>query len=594
MDLTIDTARPVAPLEHFWQSTGFTPAALLLDDDMQQQLEYLGSVPFGGVTHVRIHYLLELVRGSNLYDEHPDIDWSLLDEGLDALQREGLKPFFELMGNPGGYFDNFEDDQQAQAWRRFVRMLAQHCIDRYGREEVRSWYFETWNEPDVGWWKQSNRAFLIYYDACANGLRDVDDQIRFGGPGTARHMSEQMLGLLRHLDSGTDYFTGGKPKVDFISVHEKGAESSPEDLNPDMRGVVEREAALIEHIRKMHPSLADVPIMNNECDPQVGWSATHSWRGQPYYAGLVARTLNDHQRRLTDDLGARYVLLGNDNGFLGFWGQRTHLARFGSDNHRRYRRFEQVKKPVHNVMTMLTLLGDQRLSVSGEPAVYADLGIIATRRGDEQVAVLVYHSRDQIMSSGSEPVRLSIENVPFDDASIVHYRIDEQHANPYRLWTGVQRPFPHHVTPEQAELFSRMRREQELASLDGPRPAQVQNGRLELSFDLPLPGVSLILLTRKPSTAPGPVKGLRSRRYHGCTGQSQLMLRWQDEGSRALHTYEVMWSPDQTQPPQRINEPDLLCTAFLHVAGDVRGVYRVRAVDQWGRAGEMSAPIEVA
>ncbi len=593
MELTVDAATATGPLEHFWCSTGFTPASLLLDEDMRQQLAYLGSVPFGGVKYARIHFLLELVRGAGFYDERPDIDWSLLDAGLDALHAEGLKPFFELMGNPGGYFDNFEEDRQAQGWRRFIRELALHCIDRYGLDEVRSWYFETWNEPDHGWWKQSDRAFHIYYDACSNGLRDADAKLRFGGPGTATHMSERLLSLLRHLDGGSDYFTGDRPRVDFISVHEKGAESSLEEIDPDMRGVVEREVALVEHLRKNHPALADVPIMNNECDPQIGWSQTHSWRGRPYYAALIARTVNDHLRRMVDQLGVRYELLSNDNGFLGFWGQRTHLARYGGDGPRKYGRFEQIKKPAHNIMTMLALLGDQRLAVRGEPVLYADLGLLATRRGDEQVAILIYHGRDRIMSSGNQSIDLAIEGLPFDEAALMHYRIDEEHTNPYRLWTAGRRLWAQHVGHEHAELFAAMRNEQELALIDGPRPAQISGGRLTLNLDLPLPAVSLILLTKKPASPPGPVHGLRARRYNGLTGQTQLMLRWHDEGSRALHTYEVLRTEDPDVPPQRVNGPDILCTGYLHVGDDVRGIYRIRAVDQWGRSGEPSEPVHI-
>ena len=51
-------------------------------------------------------------------------------------------------------------------WKRLVRDLALHLIERYGRSEVETWYFETWNEPDVGWWTQGEAAFLRYYDAC--------------------------------------------------------------------------------------------------------------------------------------------------------------------------------------------------------------------------------------------------------------------------------------------------------------------------------------------------------------------------------------------------------------------------------------------
>jgi hypothetical protein len=138
--------------------------------------------------------------------------------------------------------------------------------------------------------------------------------------------------FLAHCDSGTNYFTGAKGvRLDFVSVHEKGAGATPEDVDPDTLGLCRREEALVEYIRKNHPRLAQVPIMNNECDPIVGWAHAHTWHARPYYAAQVCRSLDLHLRRLVDGMGARYELLGNDHGFLGPWGNRTLVARFGDE-----------------------------------------------------------------------------------------------------------------------------------------------------------------------------------------------------------------------------------------------------------------------
>ena len=89
MEIQIDVAKIVGPLDHFWQSTGFTPANLLLNADMQQAAAYLGGVPHGGITFVRIHYLLELVKAEGLGNDDPIYDWSRLDVALDALVHNG-------------------------------------------------------------------------------------------------------------------------------------------------------------------------------------------------------------------------------------------------------------------------------------------------------------------------------------------------------------------------------------------------------------------------------------------------------------------------------------------------------------------------
>jgi L-iduronidase len=167
--------RATSELNRFWRATGFSPAELLLDADMQQTLIYMATLPERAIEFVRIHYLFNLVRIESLGPDGPVFDWTLLDQGLDVLVQNGLRPVFELMGNPGDYFRNFRDDHELRTWRRLVAEMARHYIDRYGAEEVRSWYFESWNEVDQEkWWPHGEEAFCAYFDACSEGLRDVD------------------------------------------------------------------------------------------------------------------------------------------------------------------------------------------------------------------------------------------------------------------------------------------------------------------------------------------------------------------------------------------------------------------------------------
>jgi L-iduronidase len=607
MRITVDCSEPISPLDHFWHSTGFSPGSLLLNADMRQAMAHIGSIPHGGITYVRAHYLLDLVRAKNLETEQPWYDWSALDVALDVLVQNGLKPFFELMGNPSGYFGNFCSETQLQAWRRLMRDLARHTIERYGRDEVRSWYFETWNEPDFGWWRQGARALCNYHDACSKGLGEVDERLRLGGPGTALGLSSTLRAFLAHCDRDANPSAGeSRGRLDFISVHEKGAWPFLWDLlNPSTRRIVEGEARIVDYIRARHPSLARLPFMNNECDPQLGWWHNHEWRATPYYAALVCKVVNQHLLRFVDGMGCPYALLSNDNGFLGGWGQRTLLARFGDmadvrgqfrhhiksiDLHedRTRRRFELIKKPVFQAMVMLSLLGDTRCAVDGCGDPFADVGAIASRRGDEQVAVLVYHSQDRVRASGTKEVELRLEGLPFARPTLAHYVVDAQRTNPYAVWQAIGEP-----DRPDATQYARLRDHQELALLYEVREVEVTDGTLTLRFALSLPGVSLITLSARPEQPPGKVEGLHTERYEGLTGKEEVMLAWGDAGSRALRTYEVLYAPSPGGPLVRVNRADLLCTAFLHVrepAGH-EGYYRVRAVDLWGRKGKASGVV---
>jgi hypothetical protein len=173
---------------------------------------------------------------------------------------------------------------------------------------------------------------------------------------------------------------------------------------------------------------------------------------------------------------------------------------------------------------------------------------------------------------------------------LAHYRVDREHANPYAMWEGLGEP----DRPLPAQ-YARLRDHQELALLEEPREVEAMGGVLTLRFALPLPGISLILLSDRPEQPPGKVEGLRAEPYEGLTGREEIMLSWQDVECRAIRTYEVCYAPSPDGPFERVNEADLLCTAFLHVREATRGkgYYRVCAVDPWGRRGEMSRVLAV-
>ena len=73
----------------------------------------------------------------------------------------GVKPFVEL-----GFFpkDMAAENSKTQMWWKgyvsvdrnnfgkwhdLIKAFTQHIVDRYGINEVLTWYFEVWNEPNL-------------------------------------------------------------------------------------------------------------------------------------------------------------------------------------------------------------------------------------------------------------------------------------------------------------------------------------------------------------------------------------------------------------------------------------------------------------
>jgi L-iduronidase len=311
---------------------------------------------------------------------HPSTQWEPGGQSYD-IYFQGQK------SDEYRYFTDFKDDKQIRAWKDLVKAMALHFIDRYGEEEVRSWYFETWNEPNLKqFWPFGLEGLINYYDACSEGLREADSLLVFGGPGTAgAPNNDTFKEVLNHCEYGINYFTGEKGvRLDFISYHIKAR----------VRFMTNNELEVIEHIRQNNPSLVDIPLINNEADPIAGWGRKFFWRPGPWYASFVVHSIDHHNKYIIDNEPINYRLLSNDNGFMGDWYRRTHFARFIENNDDQLslsENFYLVKKPVYSVMGLLTTLGNERFKVELDNRD-RHYGIIPTKNENGDIILALYNS----------------------------------------------------------------------------------------------------------------------------------------------------------------------------------------------------------
>jgi L-iduronidase len=602
--IAVSADHVVGSLPKFWRCTGFTPAELLLLPEMRQMLSFLGAIPNRGIEFVRVHFLLDLIRATRL-PSGIAYEWSLFDEALDTMLERGLRPFFELMGNPSGLFEDFEDLDQLVAWRDLVTELASRCVARYGRAEVREWWFETWNEPDLPFWPWSERGFLNYVDACRVGLDEVDPGFRFGGPGTAATLSPAFRAFLAHCDHGTNVLTGeAGVRLDFISVHEKASREHESDLTPRPLAVIERERRAVDHIRAHHPRLAILPFINNECDPEVGWLVPHTYRALPYYAALMAKMIDQRRRLMIEGAGVDCPLMSNDNGFIGRFPHRSHLAYFGrrritqaQAEHRTDLEavhtaratsvpFELVKKPALAVTEMLALLGRERCAV--EAALDPDqdgLGVLATRAGGaERIAILLYNSVDRIRTSGERRVLMELTGLPAGAYSIATLRLDEANGCAFNIWDAWQAP-----DLPSAEQLALMRGAGEPSLEVEERTVSAASLSLELS--VLLPSVTLVLVETSSGRAPSPPAGLRAEPQPGLTERESMLITWRPGPHAGAQLFEVLFARGAAGSFERLSPAPLISAAFLHAREPGSGRYVVEA-RSLGGATARSDPIQ--
>ncbi|KAG7268471.1 hypothetical protein CRUP_016905, partial [Coryphaenoides rupestris] len=326
----------------------------VLSRDQELNLAYVGSVPHGGIQQVRIHWMLELLTVQD-GEGGPQFNFTKLDQLIELLWINGLRPGFELMGSASNYFNDLEDKRQVQEWRELVYLVAKRYIDKYGLEVVSQWNFETWNEPnnhDFDNVTMSIQGFLNYYDACSEGLRAASPALRFGGPGDSCHSrphSPYCWAMLQHCYNGTNYFTGQTGvRLDYIALHKKGGGFS--------LPILQQEVQTMQEILDRFPLFRSLPVYNDEADPLVGWSRPLPWRADVTYAAMVVIAQHQDLMLPRGSLIFNYTLLSNDNAFLSYhphpFTQRTLTARF-QVNDTRPPHVQLLRKPVLVVMGLL-------------------------------------------------------------------------------------------------------------------------------------------------------------------------------------------------------------------------------------------------
>jgi len=193
--------------------------------DWQQQLAYVKKEC--GFKYIRMHGLL--TDDMAVYREdrkgNPEYNYMYVDALIDFLQSIGMKPFVELgfmpnalaSGNQSIFWwrGNVTPPKSYEKWGALVKNLTEHFTERYGVEEVKTWYFEVWNEPNLspGFWSGTQAEYFKLYQYSANAVKSVNQAYRVGGPGTAGAAWEPEL---------IDFCTKNNLPIDFVSTHSYG------------------------------------------------------------------------------------------------------------------------------------------------------------------------------------------------------------------------------------------------------------------------------------------------------------------------------------------------------------------------------------
>lgn len=203
---------------------GYAPHGLR--EDFTKQLKLIQEeIKFN---YVRFHGIFadELL----VYNERENgefyFNFNHIDTLLDNLLKHGVKPFIELGFMPRElasidetifwWKSYISPPKNMNRWLMLIDTFFKHIINRYGIEEVHSWYFEFWNEPDIEgfFWKGTQEEFLEFFRKSYDCIKAIDKDIKVGGFGNI--IFTDSFSWLKNFEA---YALKHQIKLDFFSFH---------------------------------------------------------------------------------------------------------------------------------------------------------------------------------------------------------------------------------------------------------------------------------------------------------------------------------------------------------------------------------------
>ena len=528
VSITVDASQTKGELKPIWRFFGADEPNFAYMKDGQKLIKELGELGRGNV-YFRTHNLLTTGDGTpalkwgstNIYTEdingNPVYDWKIVDRIFDTYLQRGVKPYVQigfmpkaLSTKPEPYQHHWTPTAKYEEiytgwayppkdysrWAELVFQWTKHCRERYGKREVLTWYWEVWNEANIGYWRGTPEEFRKLHDYAIDAVRRALPGARVGGADTAGSGGQFTRDFLEHSLSGKNFATGqtGTP-LDFISFHAKGA---PKFVNGHVQMGIANQLQAIDKgfaIVASYPALKDKPIVIGESDPDgcaACQGAQLGYRNSTMYSSYTAASLA-REYQLADKYNV------NLEGTLTWafeFEQQSYFAGF------RVLATNGIDLPVLNVFRMFSQLTGKRIAVQSSAEIPLETIVnegVRTRPDVSAVAsidkrtlaILAWHYHDDDVAGPDATVELTLKNLPIRSGNLKvrEYRIDGEHSNAFTAWKNMGSP----KEPSAAQ-YAELERAGRLAELEGNRRINVTNSGANINLKLPRQAVALLVL----------------------------------------------------------------------------------------------------
>jgi xylan 1,4-beta-xylosidase len=489
LEFTVDLQAPATPFPHYWeQCVGSCHAYMGLREDWRRLLKKCHDDL--GFQYVRFHGLLNdemsvCVKRRSGDGQGEEIQYSFfnIDSIFDFLLTIGMKPFIELGFMPEAlasgtqtcfhYKGNVTPPADYHEWEKLIKSLTLHLVDRYGVEEVRSWFFEVWNEPNLSFfWAGTQEEYFKLYQYSTRAIKSVDSRLRVGGPATSVNAwIPQMVEFCQRT---------GIP-LDFISTHHYPTDdplwrnsglTMEEFFHQFPGGFGKYERGILRKMtRKAKAEAGELPLYYTEWNTSA--LLPDDIHDEPYAAALGAKTIADNDGLVEGYSFWTFSDLFEEQGqypkpFHGGFGLLT---------------LHGIPKPAYRVFELLHQMGTHRLKVEEDSGTTVEM--LATV-DEGRVKFLIYNHQIPGADIREEEVVLHLRGVVSGQPGFM-FRIDNESANPKGKWIAMG--CPEYPTREELEEIHQA----SIPASSEIRP-EYNNGGWAFRFKIPPHGVVGITL----------------------------------------------------------------------------------------------------
>ena len=451
--IKVDAHAQTTPFPHFWeQMFGSGRANLAMRRTYSDDLQRVKNVTDS--RYVRFHAILDDENG--VYDEDaqgkPVYNWSYVDQIYDGLLANGVRPYVEISFMPKKLAARPQDIQgfwyqpiisppsDYAKWDALITAFANHLIERYGIEEISKWYFEVWNEPNIGFWsgQPAQSTYFELYDHTARALKAVSPKIRVGGPATAQ--AAWVGDMIAHA-------TQNDVPLDFVSTHVYGDDSA-KDVFHDDRPVAPHQMVCLA-VDKVHQEIAksarpDIPLIWSEFN--ATFMNEQAITDSIYMGPWMADTIRQCDGKVNMMSYWTFSDVFEEQGVLKtpFYGGFGLVAEDG------------IPKPAFNAFALLHELGSERLAVP-------DDDVLVTRRKDGSLVIAAWNLVEPKATGAQKTITFDLSGVSKHAHATVR-RVDASHGDTLGAWKKMGSPkYPTQKQVEELRTASEIGRPEVLA-----------------------------------------------------------------------------------------------------------------------------------